>query len=98
LRYKTQLRFIDYKIKLYGPISVVENEMEAIKLANDYPHKIIYNNTWAILDSPHTACVVWDVQNTSVRRIFNKEEFSRQQRDNSDVENNRNDTSITIQE
>ena len=35
--------------------------------------------------------VVCDVQNTSVRRIFNKEEFSRQQRDNSDVENNRND-------
>jgi tyrosyl-tRNA synthetase len=55
-------------------------------------NKIIYNNTQEILDPSHTALVVWDVQNTSVKRIFNKEEFSsRQQRDNSDVENNRND-------
>jgi hypothetical protein len=54
--------------------------------------KIVYNTIDEILDPSHTALVVWDVQNTSVKRIFNKEEFSsRQQRDNSDLENNRND-------
>jgi nicotinamidase-related amidase len=37
--------------------------------------KIIYNTTEEIIDSSHTALVVWDVQNVIVSRIFNKEEF-----------------------
>jgi nicotinamidase-related amidase len=37
--------------------------------------KIIYNTTEEIIDSSHTALVVWDVQNMLVSRIFNKEEF-----------------------
>lgn len=55
-------------------------------------NKIIYNNIQEILGPLHTALVVYDVQNTSVKRVFNKERFSRQQqRDNSGVKNNRSD-------
>ena len=39
--------------------------------------KIVYNTIEEILDSSHTALVVWDVLRALTKMIFNKEEFSR---------------------
>jgi hypothetical protein len=39
--------------------------------------KIIYDAVEEILDPSHTALVLWDVQHALTKRIFNKEEFSR---------------------
>jgi hypothetical protein len=38
--------------------------------------KIVYDTTEEIIDSSHTALVVWDVQNMLVNRIFNRDEFT----------------------
>ncbi|HZA68896.1 MAG TPA: hypothetical protein VE548_04290 [Nitrososphaeraceae archaeon] len=40
-------------------------------------HKIVYNTIEEILDPSHTSLVLWDVQRTLTKMIFNKEEFSR---------------------
>ena len=43
----------------------------------DIDGKTIYSNVQEIVDSPHTAPVVGDIQKMLVDFIFNKEEFRR---------------------
>src|ERR687891_706014 len=39
--------------------------------------KVVYDTIEEILDPSHTSLVLWDVQRTLTKMIFNKEEFSK---------------------